>query len=45
MPDILAFAFNATGCPSANSVAFQRLDYAQRAGAKRKEPASPSEDE
>jgi len=43
MPDILSFAFNATGCPSANTVAFQRLDYSQRA-AKRKEPSSPIEE-
>jgi len=45
MPDLLTFAFNAAGCPSASARAFQRLDYAQRVGGKRKEPASPSEDE
>lgn len=42
-PEILAFAFNATGCPSASTLSFQRLDYAQR-GLKRKEPASPEDE-
>jgi len=31
VPDVLSFVFNAMGCPSVNSLAFQRLDYTQRA--------------